>query len=104
MNSQKAKEDINEIYRYIAFTLLSPDIAKEMYYSIIKDIQSLDELTFRNAMMNDEPWKSLGLRKCYIKNYTTFYLVDEANRRVRIVRIMYSGRDIQKQLSESDER
>lgn len=102
--TKKAKEDLNEIYSYIAFTLLSPDVAKEMYYSIIKGIQSLDELPLRNAVMNDEPWKSLGLRKCFIKNYTAFYLVDETNPRVRIVRIMYSGRDIQKQLSETEER
>ena len=100
--TKSAKEDLNDIYSYIAFHLLSPDVAVNMYHSIIDGIRSLDQLPLRNAVMNDEPWKSRRLRRCFIKNYTAFYLVDEANQKVRIVRIMYSGRDIQKQLSESD--
>ena len=100
--TNQAKNDLDEIYSYIAFTLLSPDVAANMYNSIIHSIRSLDSMPLRNALMDDEPWKSRGLRRCFVKNYTIFYLVDEANSIVRIVRIMYSGRDIRYQLSESN--
>ena len=100
--TNQAKNDLDEIYGYIAFTLLSPDVAANMYHSIIDCIRSLDSMPLRNALMDDEPWKSRGLRKCFVKNYTAFYLVDEVNAIVRIVRIMYSGRDIRYQLSESE--
>ena len=100
--TNQAKNDLDEIYSYIAFTLLSPDVAANMYHSIIDAIRSLDSMPLRNPLMDDELWKSRGLRKCFVKNYTAFYLVDEVNAIVRIVRIMYSGRDIRYQLSESE--
>lgn len=99
--TNQAKNDLDEIYSYIAFILLSPDVAANMYRSILDCIRSLDSMPFRNALMDDEPWKSRGLRRCFVKNYTIFYLVDEANSIVRIIRIMYSGRDVRYQLSES---
>lgn len=100
--TNQAKNDLDEIYGYIAFTLLSPDVAANMYHSIIDCIRSLDSMPLRNALMDDEPWKSRGLRRCFVKNYTIFYLVDETKLIVRIVRIMYSGRDVRYQLSESN--
>ena len=71
--TKSAKEDLNDIYSYIAFTLFSPDVAVNMYHSIIDGIRSLNQLPFRNAVINDEPWENHGLRKCFIKNYTVFY-------------------------------
>lgn len=100
--TNQAKNDLDEIYGYIAFTLLSPDVAANMYHSIIAAIRSLDSMPLRNALMDDEPWKSRGLRRCFVKKYTIFYLVDETKSIVRIVRIMYSGRDVRYQLSESN--
>ena len=100
--TNQARNVLDEIYSYIAFTLLSPDVAANMYHSIIDCIRPLDSMPLRNALMDDEPWKNRGLRRCFVKNYTIFYLVDETKLIVRIVRIMYSGRDVRYQLSESN--
>ena len=59
-------------------------------------------MPIRNALMDDEPWKSRGLRRCFVINYTIFYLVDDANFTVRIIRIKYNGKDVHYQLSESN--
>ena len=48
----------------------------------------------------DEPWHSIGLRFFPIDNYLIFYRTDEEKEIVSIVRIMYGGRDISRQLSE----
>ena len=98
--TNQAKNDLDEIYSYIAFTLLSPDVAANMYHSIIDCIRSLDSMPLRNALMDDEPWKFRGLRRYFVKNYTIFYQVAETDPIVRIIRIMYSGRNIQNLLSE----
>ena len=98
--TNQAKNDLDEIYSYIAFILLSPNVAANMYHSIIDSIRSLDNMPFRNALMDGEPWKIRGLRRCFVKNYTIFYKVDETDSIVRSIRIMYSGRDIQNMLSD----
>ncbi|MBR1373395.1 type II toxin-antitoxin system RelE/ParE family toxin [bacterium] len=98
--TNQAKNDLDEIYSYIAYTLLSPNVADNMYHSIIDSIRSLDSMPLRNALMDDEPWKIRGLRRYFVKNYTIFYQVDETDSIVRIIRIMYSGRNIQNLLSD----
>lgn len=98
--TNQAKNDLDEIYSYIAYTLLSPNVAANMYHSIIDSIRSLDSMPLRNALMDDEPWKFRGLRRYFVKNYTIFYQVDETDPIVRIIRIMYSGRNIQNLLSD----
>ena len=98
--TNQAKNDLDEIYSYIAYTLLSPIVAANMYHSIIDSIRSLDSMPLRNALMDDEPWKFRGLRRYFVKNYTIFYQVAETDPIVRIIRIMYSGRNIQNLLSD----
>lgn len=92
----RAQSDLDDIYKYIAFTLLSPDVAENMYREITKSIRSLDSMPMRNPVIDNEPWKSRGLRKIIVKNYVVFYTVD--NQSVRIIRIFYGGRDIKSQL------
>ena len=61
--TNQARNVLDEIYSYIAFTLLSPDVAANMYHSIIDAIRSLDSMPLRNPLMDDELWKSHDLRK-----------------------------------------
>ena len=93
----QAQDDLDTIYRYIAYTLISPDTAANMIESILKSIRSLDTLPLRNPLVDDSTWKNRGLRKLYVKNYIVFYTAEDSV--VRIIRIMYGGRDIGKQLS-----
>ena len=55
----------------------------------------------RFRLYNEEPWHSAGLRFFPVNHYLVFYLPDEAKNTVNIVRIIYSGRDIRKQLEET---
>lgn len=45
-----------------------------------------------------EPWKSRGLHILPVDNYVVLYIPDTDTKVVTILRIMYSGRDIDKQL------
>jgi toxin ParE1/3/4 len=40
-----------------------------------------------------------GLRVLPVDNYLVFYLPDESNNIVSVIRIMYGGRDIEKHLN-----
>lgn len=99
--SAEARQDLRDIYQYIAYELLEPEIASGQVDRIMNEISSLDEMPLRHRRYDEEPWYSIGLRVMPVDNYLVFYLPDETNDTVSIVRIMYSGRDINKQLYET---
>lgn len=100
--SPAAKEDLFGIYSYIATQLLEPQIAKNQTDRIRNAIRSLETMPSRYGKVEWEPWMSMGMRKLPINNYIVFYLVDEPAALVKIVRIVYGGRDLRNILSNSE--
>lgn len=47
-----------------------------------------------------EPWYSRGLRFVEVDNYIVFYIPDIKKQIVTVLRVMYSGRNIEEQLSD----
>lgn len=97
--SAQARLDIRNIYEYIACDLLVPETAVGQTQRIMKKIRLLNNMPMRNQLYSDEPWNSQGLRYMLVDNYLVFYLPNEINHSVNIIRIMYAGRDIEQQLS-----
>lgn len=97
----KARRDLRNIYEYIAYDLLVPETAAGQTQRIMKSIRSLDWMPMRFQLYDEEPWHSAGLRFFPVDNYLVFYLPDETKNTVSIVRIMYGGRDVRRQLSET---
>ena len=97
-----ARQDLRNIYEYIAYNLLSPEIAAGQIQRIMRNVRALEEMPMRHSLCAYEPWRSQGLRLLPADNYIVFYLPRESINTVDIVRIMYGGRDIQKQLSETE--
>lgn len=95
-----AKQDLKNIHGYISESLVEPVVAAKLINKIMKEIRSLDELPQRYKLYEDEPWHSRGLRTLTVNNYLVFYLADEKTGVVTVIRIIYGGRDINKQLSE----
>lgn len=97
--TQEAEEDLEGIYSYITFSLLSPQNAKGQIDRIQKVIQSLDEFPMRHRLMESEPWKSRGMHVVPCDNFLIFYLVEEKNNKVVISRILYGKRNLEKELN-----
>ncbi len=100
--STEAKNDIKDIYSYIAFELLVPSTAESQVNRIRKTIRSLDFMPSRNPIVDWEPWKSMGIHKIPVDNFVVFYMVDSTSWTVTIIRIIYSGRDIQRIASQDN--
>ncbi len=98
-----ARQDLREIYEYIAHTLLAPDTARSLTDRIMAEIRALEKFPERNPLYRDEPWHSQGVRFLPVKNYLVFYTVQNETETVSIARIMYGGRDISRQLEETIE-
>ncbi len=101
--SDTAKGDLRSIYEYIAFKLSEPLIASSQTKRIMEAVRSLDEMPARYRLYDNEPWRSRGLRVVPIDNYLVFYTIDDESETVRIIRIMYGGRDIKRQLNDNTE-
>lgn len=98
--SAEARSDLKEIYSYIAFTLMAPDIAESQVNRIRKIIRSLDLMPSRNPVVDWEPWKSMGMHKVPVDNFVVFYTVDVNSLVVTVIRIVYGGRDIKSLIPE----
>ena len=99
VTSIQAEEDLRGIFEYITFELLSPENAEKQLERLEKQILSLDEMPERFPRYGKEPWHSRGLRFAAADNYIVFYIPDIEKQVVTIIRIMYSGRSIEEQLS-----
>ena len=100
--SPEAKNDLKEIYSYIAFTLLAPGTAQGQVNRIRKAIRALDFMPARNPLVDWEPWKSMKMRKVMVDNFVVFYIVNDSASAVTVIRIVYGGRDLAEVLTEHE--
>lgn len=92
----KAKGDMEEIYNYIAHSLLAPQAAMNQYNKIADAILSLSIMPERCPLMQSKLGLRLKLRCLLVGNYSVLFRVND---QVTIVRILYSSSDLDKILS-----
>ncbi|MCD7708629.1 MAG: type II toxin-antitoxin system RelE/ParE family toxin [Clostridiales bacterium] len=93
--SESAINDLREIYSYISDELFVPGIAKAQVERIRSEVRSLDFMPNRHVLVEWEPWHSAGMHQLPIDNFIAYYLVDDENGIVTVVRVFYGGRDIE---------
>ena len=96
--SEQAEADLRGIFEYIAFTLLAPENASGQLDRLEKGILSLEQYPMRHRAYEKEPWHSRGLRVLPIDNYVVFYIPNEETKVVTVIRVMYGGRNVDKEL------
>ena len=101
--TKHSMEDLKAIYEYIAFDLLAPDTASGQVNRIMKAVRTLDHMPERHKVYEEEPWKSQSLRYFPVDNFLVFYLPKKETGIISIVRIIYGGRDIRRQLEQTTE-
>ena len=93
--SPQAFLDLTELYEYIRFNLQVPKTAEKQVNRIKHAIRSLETMPMRYQLVDWEPWYSKEIRRVPVDNYTVFYQVDENQITVTVIRIFYSGRNIE---------
>lgn len=96
--TERADRDLRNIFLYIAVDLGAPENAERQINRLWDAILSLDELPERYRRYENEPWRSRGMRFFSIDNFVILYIPYLEEKVVRIVTIMYGGRDISEQL------
>lgn len=98
----QAKDDLRGIFEYIAFDLQSPQNAIGQFERLESSIVSLKEMSERFRIYDKEPWKSRNLRVMPVDNYLVLYIPDHEENVVTVLRVLYGGRNIDKQLGHVD--
>lgn len=93
--SSEARQDLYDIHKYI----MSPETASQQINRILNETDKLDVFPLRHQLYSDEPWNSKGIRFFPVDNYLVFYKIKEEENAVYILRIMYGGRNLDKQLA-----
>ena len=89
--SEIAESDLDEVVEYLSN--FSPNIARRYYDEIMVKTLSLAFMPQRCSFVQDGVLREKGYRWLFVRNYTIFFVIDEANHIVDIQAIMYSGRE-----------
>ena len=96
--SAQAEADLRGVYEYIAFQLRSMVNAVGQLERLEKAIRELNTMPERYALYGTGKWAARELRKMPVDNYLVFYLSDHETRTVNVIRVMYGGMDIKREL------
>lgn len=94
--TDEALKDMENIYNYIAYTILVPDSAKTQYNRIAESILSLSFLPERYQLFEEEPKHSLGIRRLVVDNYLICYVVDPGV--VTVTDVLYGASNVHQRL------
>lgn len=89
----EAINDMTEIVKYISVQLSNPTAATRLKEKITCEIKKLEENPHIYAVYEPPLMLKVELRKILVKNYTVFYYIDEIQKAVKIVRVIYSKRN-----------
>lgn len=99
--TEQAAADLRAIFEYIAYELLAGDNAIKQLDRLEDAILSLDEMPERYQLYDKEPWRERNLRIMPVDNYLVFYIPQEEDKTVTVIRVMYGRRDIDAQLKQT---
>ena len=93
-----AEQDLERTTDYIAYDLCNPCAAIKLIDGIREKIESLEIWPERHKFDEDLELAKLGIRKILYKNYKIYYIIDECENVVYIIRILHKLENSQHQL------
>ena len=88
-----ALAQLKEAVGYISKVLLEPVVARCWSDRIKKEILTLDHMPLRYPLVDEDPWRTEGVRKMSVENFIVYYWVNEETTTVWIAAIVDGRRD-----------
>ena len=95
--TETAQADLSAIFRYIAVDLQSVQNANGQLSRLEKAIASLDQMPERYRAYGGKSRRERNMRIMPVDNYLVFYVPTHEDLTVTVMRILYGGRDIDRQ-------
>lgn len=100
--TRQALEHMREIVHYISYDLMNPKAADNLLDDLKSSILKLSVLPKKHLLIEEEPWRSEGVRKIIVKNFWVYYWIDDECNKVYVTAVIYNKRDQIKQLKNMD--
>lgn len=94
--SDSAENDLDKIYRYIAFELCAPETAEKQYNRIMKKIMDLETFPDRIRIMENKAGKNLKLRRLLVDNYSVIFKIEGSH--VSVANVLCNASNIEERL------
>jgi addiction module RelE/StbE family toxin len=92
--SPKALRNLDAIYAYVAHELLAEGTAEALIDALEAGIFSLEQMPYRCPERTVGAYANRGYRQLLVKNYTVIYRIQEKQKKVIIVTVVYSKSNI----------
>lgn len=89
-----AKKDIDNIIYYISYNLKNITASKKLRDLFISKLDDIVEFPYRNSVYQPIGTLKNEYRSYRMKNFLIFYLINEDEKLITIVRILYQKMDI----------
>ena len=77
--TKQAYGQMREIMLYITNELFAPEAAQNLIDKFQEAISDLADMPKRHSMVDEEPWRSEGVRKIVVKNFLIYFWVEKVN-------------------------
>ena len=91
--TEKAKNEIDDIYNYISKSLMAEKAAENLVNKIENSILQLEDMPKLGSIIEIYKLRKYTYRKLIINNYVVLYRIDEERNIVYIARVVYGGRN-----------
>ena len=91
--SKLYKSDVDSSYNYIKDKLEAPMAADNLIKEILEKLNKIKENPNIRPLVQDEYLASFGYRLINVKNYAIFYIIDNDNKYIKIIRFLYKKRN-----------
>lgn len=97
-----ALEQMEKTVEYIACQLQTPETAVKWLGNMKKSLSSLSFSPQRIKRIDEEPWRSEGIRKLIVNRFLVYFFIDDEQAIVWVTGVIYSGREQSAQLEQME--
>ena len=98
--SQTAEKDLENIISYLRHNLAGDIIADKYKILFKQELKKLEYVAGSMPILDEELTGQKNIRKVNVRNYIIFYIVEEENSKVFVVRIGHAFMDWEKYLKD----
>jgi plasmid stabilization system protein ParE len=88
-----AESDIDEAFEYIAEILDNPDAASALVEELEIQINGICKKPESGRIVKNDFLRRNDIWRFLVKNYIAYYIIDDENEKIVILRFIYSGRN-----------
>ena len=100
--TRQAARHLEAIRDYIIDEFHAPDAAKKILRLLRGKMASLSNMPGHVKTIDEQPWGDYGFRKVKVRNYYIYFWLNEEEKKVQVIGVIYVKMDQVRQLMQMD--